>query len=431
MTPASSSPAVPTRSLHYAWIVAGVTFLFLLIAAGIRGGSGVLIVPLEKEFGWTRATISIALAISIFLGGFVGPFAAALTQTIGVRRTAMGAFALLALGSFASLPMSEPWQLALTWGVTSGLGAGAAGLPLAATLINRWFVAHRGLVMGLLTAGMAGGQLLFLPMLGYLAETGGWRPVAWFTGFAALAMLPLMLLLRDWPRDKGLPRLGESEIQPPVPPPVSNPILTALGALVAVRASRDFWLLATSFFVCGLSTNGLVATHLIPYCFDNGIPVTTAAGLLAFIGVFNMIGTTASGWFTDRWDSRWLLFWYYGLRGISLVVLPFSNFDAFSLTIFAVFYGLDWIATVPPTLRLSNDLFGRERGPIVFGWLLAAHQVGGAVAAWGAGFMRTALETYLESFIISGVACLVTALMVLAIGRATARPTAPAAAAAA
>ncbi len=418
------------RRLHYAWIVAGVAFLFLLVAAGIGGGRGVLIVPIEKEFGWTRATISVAFAVAIFLVGFTGPFAAALVQSIGVRKTAMGAFALLALGSFASLPMSEPWQLVLTWGVLSGLGAGVAGLALAATLVNRWFVSHRGLVMGLLTGGMAAGQLIFLPLLGWLAETGGWRPVVWFTGFAALAMLPPMLLLRDFPRDKGLPRLGESELQPAALPPASNPIVTAIGVLLSVRASRDFWLLAASFFVCGLSTSGLVAVHLIPYCFDNGIPQTTAAGLLAFIGVFNMVGTTASGWLSDRFDSRWLLFWYYGLRGLSLVVLPFTNFDAFSLTIFAVFYGLDWIATVPPTVRLANDLFGRDRGSIVFGWLLAAHQAGGALAAWGAGFMRTALETYLESFLISGVACLITAFFVLAIGRARRAPPAPVAAAA-
>jgi MFS family permease len=408
--------------LHYAWIVAGVCLVFLMVAAGVRGGSSVLIVPLEQEFGWSRATISIALATSIFLYGFVGPFAAALVQSIGVRRTAMGAFVLLAAGSLASLPMTQSWQLVLTWGVLGGIGAGVAGLALAATLVNRWFVSHRGLVMGLMTAGMAGGQLLFLPLLGWLAETGGWRPVAWFTGLAALATLPLMLLLRDWPRDKGLPRLGEDEILPPAKRPTSNPIAVALGALVSVRASRDFWLLAASFFVCGLSTNGLVATHLIPYCFDNGIPQATAASLLAFVGVFNMIGTTASGWLTDRYDSRWLLFWYYGLRGLSLLFLPFSGFNVVTLTVFAVFYGLDWIATVPPTVRLSNDLFGRERGPIIFGWLLAAHQVGGALAAWGAGFLRTSLESYLESFVISGIACVVTALYVLAIGRARARP---------
>jgi MFS family permease len=428
MTDRADPPAADR--LHYAWIVAAITFLFLLVAAGIRGGSGVLIVPLEREFGWTRATISIAFAVSIFLTGFLGPFSAALIQSAGVRRTALGAFALLAAGSLASLAMTEPWQFVLTWGVLTGAGAGVAGLALAATLINRWFVAHRGLVMGLMTAGMAGGQLLFLPTLGWLAETGGWRPVAWVTGLVALAVAPLLLLLADWPRDKGLPRLGESEPQPPPPASGQHPVAAAFGALATASASRDFWLLAASFFVCGLSTSGLVATHLIPYCFDYGIPETTAASLLAFIGVFNVVGTTASGWLTDRFDSRWLLCWYYGLRGLSLLFLPFSGFNVVTLTVFAVFYGLDWIATVPPTVRLSNDLFGRERGSIVFGWLLAAHQVGGALAAWGAGLMRTALESYLESFLISGLACVVTAGLVLAIGRARRAPPAPAAAAA-
>jgi MFS family permease len=428
MTTESNAAAQPR--LHYAWVVAGIAFLMLLVAAGIRSAIGVMILPLEKDFGWTRATVSAAAALSIFLYGFTGPFAAAVTQNFGIKRTLLGALALLATATGASLFMTEPWQLMLTWGVMVGIGAGTAALPLGTAIVNRWFVAHRGLVIGLLTSSMAAGQLVFLPSLAYLSEHGGWRPVALTVAICAAAVAVAVLALREYPADVGRPPLGGTKIEPPPPPSRANPITTAVQALVDVRGSRAFWLLAGTFFVCGLSTSGLVATHFIAYCFDNGIPETRGASLLAFIGVFNVIGTTLSGWLTDRWDSRWLLFWYYGLRGISLIFLPFTSFDAVSLTIFAVFYGLDWIATVPPTVRLASDLFGKQKAAIIFGWLLAIHQVGGAIAAFGAGFMRTALETYLQAFMISGVACLIAAAMALAISRERATPPTPVAAAA-
>ncbi|MBL8699339.1 MAG: MFS transporter [Alphaproteobacteria bacterium] len=424
----SSSPAAPR--LHYAWVVAAIAFFLLLVAAGVRAASGVLILPLEKEFGWSRASISAAAALSIFLYGFTGPFAAALTQNYGIRRVLFGAMVLLASATFASLFMTQWWQLMLTWGVMVGMGAGTAALPLGTAIVNRWFIAHRGLVIGILTASMAAGQLVFLPSLAYLAETGGWHPVVWAVTICAAVIAVATLLLREHPADMGLAPLGGARVEPAPAASTANPLLAAVNILVEVRHSRDFWLIAGTFFVCGLSTSGLVATHFIAYCFDNGIPETRGAGLLAFIGVFNVIGTTLSGWFTDRYDSRWLLFWYYGLRGISLLCLPFTSFDTMSLTIFAVFYGLDWIATVPPTVRLANDSFGKQKAPVIFGWLLAIHQIGGALAAFGAGFLRTALETYLQAFMISGFACLVAAVLALVIssaGRTPARP-APAAA---
>lgn len=426
----SQPAAAPDTRLHYAWVIAAIAFFLLLVAAGVRAASGVLILPLEKEFGWSRATISAAAALSIFLYGFTGPFAAALTQNYGIRRTLFGAMMLLALATSSSLLMTEPWQLMLTWGVMVGIGAGTAALPLGTAIVNRWFIAHKGLVIGLLTSSMAAGQLVFLPSLAYLAESGGWRPVVVAVTLSAGVIALATLLLREHPADIGKPPLGGTRIEPPAPPSGTNPLLNAVNALVEVRASRDFWLLAATFFVCGLSTSGLVATHFIAYCYDNGIPETRGAGLLAFIGIFNVIGTTLSGWLTDRWDSRWLLFWYYALRGISLLFLPFSGFDAMSLTVFSVFYGLDWIATVPPTVRLANDAFGKQKAPIVFGWLLAIHQVGGALAAFGAGFMRTALESYMQAFLISGVACLVAAAMALMISRMGREPGRPVAAAA-
>jgi MFS family permease len=424
-----TEPAAAPR-IHYAWVIAAIAFAMLLVSAGIRGTIGVLILPLEQEFGWSRATISMAAALSIFFYGFTGPFAAAAVQNFGIVRTLLAALFLMALATAASLAMTHPWELMLTWGVMMGIGAGVVSLPLGTAIVNRWFVSHRGLVVGLLTAAMAAGQLVFLPSLAFLSEQGGWRPVALAVTICSGVVALAAVFLREHPADKGLPPLGGTRIETPPPPSRINPLVAAVTVLAEVRASRAFWLLAATFFVCGLSTSGLVATHFIPYCFDNGIPETRGAALLAFIGVFNIIGTTLSGWLTDRFDSRWLLFWYYGLRGLSLICLPFSGFDAVSLTIFSVFYGLDWIATVPPTVRLAGDIFGKERAAVVFGWLLAIHQVGGAIAAFGAGYMRTALETYLQSFIISGVACLAAAVLAILIQQAHRAPPTPATAAA-
>ena len=424
-----TEPAAAPR-IHYAWVIAAIAFAMLLVSAGIRGTIGVLILPLEQEFGWSRATISMAAALSIFFYGFTGPVAAAAVQNFGIVRTLLAALFLMALATAASLAMTHPWELMLTWGVMMGIGAGVVSLPLGTAIVNRWFVSHRGLVVGLLTAAMAAGQLVFLPSLAFLSEQGGWRPVALAVTICSGVVALAAVFLREHPADKGLPPLGGTRIETPPPPSRINPLVAAVTVLAEVRASRAFWLLAATFFVCGLSTSGLVATHFIPYCFDNGIPETRGAALLAFIGIFNIIGTTLSGWLTDRFDSRWLLFWYYGLRGLSLICLPFSGFDAVSLTIFSVFYGLDWIATVPPTVRLAGDIFGKERAAVVFGWLLAVHQVGGAIAAFGAGYMRTALETYLQSFIISGVACLAAAVLAILIQQAHRAPPTPATAAA-
>jgi sugar phosphate permease len=407
---------------HYGWIVAGVTFLALLAAAGVRATPSVLIVPLEQAFGWTRATISLAISINIFLYGLMGPFAAALMQRIGIRRTVALALALMAATIAASTLITAPWQLILTWGFLIGLGSGTVALVLGAAVVNRWFVARRGLVMGMLTASTATGQLVFLPMLASVAQADGWKTVAWIVAGAAAAMVPVvLLLLRDNPQDVGLQPYGADTNTAAAAPSSANPIVVALAVLARVSRSRDFWLLFLSFFVCGLSTNGLIGTHLIAACFDQGIPEVRAASLLAMMGIFDLIGTTLSGWLSDRYDSRKLLFWYYGLRGLSLIFLPFSDFTLYGLAFFAVFYGLDWIATVPPTMRLVNDLFGKQDAPVIFGWILTGHQIGAAVAATGAGMLRTELGSYLEAFVVAGIACLATAIMVLWIGRRTRR----------
>jgi sugar phosphate permease len=405
--------------LHYAWVVAGVTFLTLLVAAGLRATPGVLIVPLEAEFGWSRTTISFAIGVNIFLYGLIGPFAAAVMDRFGLRRTMLGALAGIATGVALTPQMTRPWQLILLWGVVVGTGSGATALVLGATVVARWFAVRRGLVIGVLTASTATGQLIFLPLLAALAENYGWRSVSLTVAGAALALLPVVaLLMRDRPEEIGLTRYGAAGNERPAVAARGNPAATALLVLRDGLRSRDFWLLAGSFFICGASTSGLIGTHLIAACFDHGIPQVAGATLLAAMGIFDLIGTTLSGWLSDRWSNRGLLAWYYGLRGLSLIYLPFAfDISFYGLSLFAVFYGLDWIATVPPTVRLVTKAFGTERGPIMFGWIAAAHQLGAALAAFAAGALRVTLGTYLQAFMLSGLLCLVAAVMVLFIGR--------------
>lgn len=403
---------------HYGWIVVALVFLTLLASAGVRATPGVLIVPLEQAFGWDRATISVAISLSLFLFGFMGPFAGAAMQTLGVRATVLFALTLLVVAVAASSFMTAPWQLILTWGLLVGIGTGSMAQVLSATIANRWFVANRGLVIGLLSASTATGQLVFLPMLASVATSFGWRWVTYIVAAAAAIVIPLVYwLLPERPASIGVNAYGAKSGEATVAPASRNPIVTAFSVFRRAARVRDFWLLFGTFFVCGLSTNGLVGTHLIAACFDHGIPEVTAASLLALMGFFDLFGTTASGWLSDRWSNRWLLFWYYGLRGVSLLYLPYSGFTFYGLSVFAVFYGLDWLATVPPTVRLTNDIFGRQDAPIVFGWIFTGHQIGSAIAAFGAGFMRTELDSYVQAFLVAGLACAASALMALMIGR--------------
>jgi predicted MFS family arabinose efflux permease len=394
----TSAPAATSSvpRLHYGWVVAGATFLSGLIMAGAVGAPGIFIIPLQQEFGWSTSDISAALAVRFFLFGIMAPFAAALMNKYGIRRIVLIAQTIVVICLTASIWMTSLWQLLLLWGVGVGIGTGMTALVLGATVATRWFVARRGLVVGILTASVATGQLVFLPLLTSLAVSYGWRValmvVCVAVGCAAVVMLVLM---RDRPSDVGLLPYGHEGPPPIVPPAPTSVTASAFGALRDAAKTRAFWVLFGTFFVCGASTNGLIQTHFIPMCVDFGLSQTNAAGLLAAIGIFDFIGTIASGWLADRYDNRWLLFWYYGLRGLSLVFLPFTNFTFFGLSIFAVFYGLDWIATVPPTVRLTVQKFGADRANVVFGWIFAGHQIGAAMAAFAAGFSRTMLATYL------------------------------------
>jgi sugar phosphate permease len=398
--------------LHYSWVVLGTMFLVMLATAGVRASPSVLIVPLQNAFGWDRATISAAVSVNIGLYGLIGPFGAAFMQTLGLKRTILIALSILACAVALSGFIDAKWQLFLTWGVLVGLGSGVTAGGLAATVANRWFVKNRGLAVGILTASNASGQLVFLPVLAAIAEGGHWRMVSWVVAaFAALLIPIVLLMLPESPRTIGLGPLG-AEVEPE-PVRRKNPVGMALNGLTTGMRSADFWLLAGSFAICGFSANGLVGTHLISYCMDNGIAPVAAASVVAGMGVFDLIGTTCSGWLSDRYNPRILLFWYYGLRGLSLILLPFSNFDPISLGAFSVFYGLDFVATVPPTVMLANQVFGRQAAPIIVAWLLCGHQIGAAIAAAGAGWIRSTTGSYFEAFIISGVACLIASLIVL------------------
>ena len=412
------------RDIHYGWVVVGVTFFTLLIGAAAMGTPGVLIVPLEKEFGWSDAQISSALALRIMLFGLFGPFAAAFMNRFGVRRVIIAAMALIAAGLLASLAMTQVWQLVLLWGVVVGVGTGLTAMVLAATVATRWFNHRRGLVIGMLAASNATGQLVFLPLIAELTTRYGWRAALVFIAVMLGAVaLVASLLMRDRPSDLGLPLYGETKVTPPPAQGVGLVSLLMAPLLVLKDAARVpiFWVLFGTFFVCGSSTNGLIQTHFITLCHDYGLPAVTAASVLAVMGVCDFFGTIGSGWLSDRFDTRWLLFWYYGLRGLSLLYLPFTDFTFYGLSLFAVFYGLDWIATVPPTVKLTADRFGPEKAGMVFGWIFAGHQIGAASAAFGAGLVRTEYSTYLPAFFTAGALCLFAAVLVLTVRKSSAK----------
>ena len=406
------------RRFSYHWVVAIAAFGVLLGAAGVRSTPSVLIDPLREEFGWSRATVGLAVSINVLLYGFIGPFAAALQIRYGLRKVTVIALATIATGAALTTQMTQPWQLYLLWGFVVGVGTGCMATVFASTVASRWFVARRGVVTGVLTAATASGQLVFLPLLTHLADTNGWRSVSITVAVATASVIPVVLLfMRNRPEDVGLLPYG-------APPDhvsttmVGNPIAHAFAALRSAWNTGTFWLLWGSFAVCGLSTTGLVQTHFISAAHDHGMSHTSAGTYLALIGGFDIIGTIASGWLTDRWDPRKLLMVYYLFRGLSLFVLdPALAHGGGGLMGFMVFYGLDWVATVPPTIALCLAHFGRDRGPLVYGWVFAGHQVGGALAAWGAGVLHDTTGSYRISFVLAGVACLVAAVGVTRIRR--------------
>ena len=432
------SPQVPRGRLHYAWVVAGITFLSLLSSAGIGATRAVLVLPLEREFNWDRATISLALSINLLLFGLCGPFAGAVMARFGVRRVMLVALVTLAAAVSLSTLMQSAWQLVILWGVLVGLGSGAMALVLGATVAARWFVQRRGLVTGLFAASTATGQLVFLPLQAAIIEFVGWRTaVLLVAGVAITVALLVGLFMRDDPRQAGLQAYGAETEQPEVVLTPRHGALSANPFKLAVQTLGDglripdFWFLAGSFAICGATTVGLISVHLIPASVEHGLTEVTAASMLAAMGIFDLIGTTASGWLSDRIDPRKLLVWYYTLRGLSLLFLPAAyQLGAPALAGFVVFYGLDWVATVPPTVKLVSERFGKDRVGPVFGWIFAAHQLGGSVAAFGAGLIHTWQGDYLLAFLVAGGLSILAAGLILGLrgagkGLAPTRPLEP------
>ncbi len=443
----TSKPGRPR--LHPAWIVAAVAFLALVGAAGFRAAPGVLMVPLQQEFGWSTTVLSGAVSINLVLFGLTAPFAAALMERFGIRRVTAMALVLIGLGSALTVFVTESWQILFTWGLLIGLGTGSMALVFAATIANTWFAARRGLVIGVLTAGSAAGQLVFLPFIAALAQDPGWRGASLLVAAGALAVVPLVLLwLRNSPADVGARPYGAPEPDEAMEPdegepdeaadasslgerttrPVTatadsskvaapeatapNAAVRALRVLASAARVRTFWALVAGFAICGATTNGLIGTHFIPSAHDHGMPETTAAGLLAVVGIFDIVGTIASGWLTDRFNPKVLLAVYYQFRGLGLLVLPLllgSTVEP-SMILFVVVYGLDWVATVPPTAAICRQVFGKD-GSVVFGWVFAAHQLGAAAAAILAGYVRDATGHYTVAWVGAAALCTVAAVI--------------------
>jgi MFS family permease len=427
---ATAEPRTTGRGLHRAWWVALVTMAALVAAAGFRSSTGALLQPLEDEFGWSRATTSGAVSLNLVVYGLTAPFAAALMERFGVRRVVGLSLALVAVGSGLTLVMTSPWQLWLLWGFAVGIGTGSLALVFGAIVANRWFVAHRGVVVGVFSAASSTGQLVFLPLIAHLADGPGWRWSAGLVAAFALLLAPVCyLVLRDQPSDVGTTPLGAGpEWVRPRPLTASHGAAElALRTLREAARSKVFWILFATFWICGWSTNGLIGTHFIPAAHDHGMPETTSASLLALIGIFDIVGTIASGWLTDRVDPRWLLFGYYSLRGLSLLVVHHVLGPTVepSLFVFVVFYGLDWVATVPPTVALCREFFGIERAGVVFGWVFASHMVGAGVAAAYAGWLRQATGDYMWAWMTAGGLCLLASTLCLMIPQPSARAARP------
>ncbi len=423
MLSSAIAASLSRRSIHYGWVVAATAFLTMLVTAGTIGAPSVLLLPLQREFGWETSTISAALAIRFFLFGLMAPFAAALMNRYGLRLMALTALAIIFSGMGLSLFMTELWQLIVLWGFVIGIGTGLTAMVMGATIATRWFTARRGFVVGLLTASTATGQLVFMPVIAALTEAYGWRSaVIFIIAMLFVCALAMLAFMRDRPSDLGLKPYGQTADEPPAAVALSGN--SPIDTLIEASKTRIFWVLFLSFFVCGLSTNGLIQTHFVSLCADYGMTAVAATGFLAIIGIFDFVGTVASGWLSDRYDNRWLLFWYYGLRGLSLIWLPFTGFELAGLSVFAVFYGLDWIATVPPTVKLTAQHFGREKANMVFGWVFFGHQIGAAVAAFGGGYIRDSYTSYLPALMIAGIACIVIAPLVLSGTRQRLRPAA-------
>tara|TARA_B110000444_G_scaffold261031_1_gene310624 strand:- start:2060 stop:3283 length:1224 start_codon:yes stop_codon:yes gene_type:complete len=397
--------------------------MVLLTSAAFRSSVGVLVIPFEEEFGWSRSTTSIAVALNLVLYGLAAPFATALMERLGIRNVAVGALGLIAIGTGLTTIMTEPWHLVLLWGVVVGLGVGATALVFGSLVVTRWFVRHQGLMLGVMGAAWATGQLIFLPIIAHYVSAEGWRVASVGIAGVALCMIPIVwLVIRDRPSDVGQLPYGADPTSPPsleknVDDSIFKTLASSITTLSRVAHNRSFWILSGTFFVCGWTTNGIISTHFIPAAQDEGMAVTAAATLLAVVGIFDLVGTIGSGWLTDRFDPRKLLAIYYGLRGIALLAMPLILGPSIEppMLIVMVLFGLDWVATVPPTAILSVRIFGKSTGIAVFAWVFASHMIGAAAAALLSGFIRDISNDYLIAWLLAGVLALLASAAALAL----------------
>lgn len=408
------------KFIHPAWIAALVAFMTLVATSGFRAAPSVLIMPLQATFGWSRSSISSAISVNVLVYGLTAPFAAALMERFGIRRVVMIALTIVGSGAWCTQYIKHPWQLLVLWGLVVGGGTGSMALVFAASVANRWFIKNRGLVVGILTASSAAGNLIFLPGLSRLVDRYGWKSVSVTVAMGAFLMVPtIFFFLKESPMHAAVKPYGAPEGYEYPALIKRNAGREAIDTLFRASRLKDFWLLAGSFFVCGLSTSGLVGTHFIPAAMDHGMAMNTAASLLALVGIFDVIGTMASGWLTDRIDPVKLLFFYYLFRGLSLLLLPSILFQSVhpSTLVFVIFYGLDWVATVPPTVILCRRILGPAHGTVLYGWVFAFHQIGGSIAALGGAIIHDQLGNYSAAFYGAAVLCLIASYGVLQIKR--------------
>jgi MFS family permease len=396
--------ALSRRGVHYAWLVAAATFVALMVSAAIRALPGVLILPFEAEFGWQRDWITIGVAINILLYGISGPIVGRWMDSKGPRGVTLVAVALLLLGGFSTLTITQVWQFDLYWGLLVGAGAGGIAMVLVASVVSRWFDTRRGLVTGILGVAVSTGQIIFIPVVMWLSVVAGWRAgVLVAMGLLAFVVLPLLVLVfRDDPQQVGLRRFGATDARavadaPAGPPGEATPMRRVLRTL-------DFWWLAGGFFICGYTTNGLMGTHFISHATEHGIAEVTAAGLFGLMGGLNILGTIGSGMLCDRVQNRRVvLASFYFFRGGSLLVLPFISDSASLLAVFSILYGLSWYATAPANQLLIADIFGRRSVGQIYGWVFFSHQVGGALAAYLGGITHVWFGDYQVAFISAGL----------------------------
>lgn len=401
-----------SRRVFYGWIVVAVAVLLSLVMWGIRSAPSVLIKPLEADFGWSRSEISSAIAIGLIMTAVSAIAGGILIDRYSMRLIMLGIVGLGGVSVALASAMTALWQMTVLWGLLVGIATGISGV-LGASLAARWFVEKRGTVQGILGAGTSAGQLIFLPVMTWMVVQFGWREATLILGVAAFALFPVVLLLmRDQPSDVGLSAYGATDVQPQLAQPPLGFVLRRIGRV------PDFWLLAGSFFVCGATSTGLIGQHFQAHAIDRGIGEYRAATAVAIMGGLNFVGVLASGVLTDKYDPRRLLLIYYTFRGISLFFLPMlTDFGLTGLTIFAILYGLDWIATVPPTMTLCAQLFGRRNVGTVYGFVFGAHQVGAALAAFGAGYIHDAIGAYTWAFLSGGVMCLIGGALAMRINR--------------